>query len=355
MREFGSEHPAVILPDGYLTGLQKYGKTTWLRSGREGLLLVAKNIKKAHAPVILFPAYCCWSMSAPFEMADWSIIYYRLEKDLTVDIDYLKELLLKYNPDAVLTMNFYGSASTEEAVKTVKTICPSCICVEDFSHCTFSFDVIYNPQVDYYVSSIRKSIGVTDGSIVISKEAIDTTSVKEEETPFTTNRQAAQLVKCRYSQTHSSEEKQDFLSVLSDEEKRLDSFNDEVFRISSTGKMMVDSVNGEEIRIARSHNMNHALELLKGKIELIPGIEKSINGAPFSLPILVNDRQMVQKKLAQRGVYAPVLWPICDDARSVCKISAYVSEHMLSIPIDQRYDWDDIEEICNIVLECVNE
>lgn len=353
MREFGSEHPAVLLPDGYLTGLKKYGYTTWLRSGREGLLLVAKQIKRGNKPVVLFPAYCCWSMSAPFEKAGWNIVYYRLKKDLTVDIDYLKELLRKHNPEAVLTMNFYGSAITDDAVKTVKSFSPNCVCVEDFSHCTFSFDVIYNPHVDYYVSSIRKSIGVTDGSIVISKEAIDTSSVKKEVTPFTTNRQSAQLSKYRYTRTHSSIEKQAFLSVLGDEEKRLDNFNDEVFWISSIGKLMVESVNGEEIRRARCQNMSHALDLLQGKVELIPGIEKSINGAPFSLPILVNERPKVQKELAQKGVYAPVLWPICDEARSVCPLSAYAADHMLSIPIDQRYNWDDIEEIAKIVLETV--
>lgn len=353
MREFGSEHPAVVLPDGYLTGLQKYGKTTWLRSGREGLLLVAKHIKKANAPVILFPAYCCWSMSAPFEKAGWSIVYYRLNRDLTVDIDYLKELVAKYDPEAALTMNFYGVACTDEAVKTIKMLCPSCICVEDFSHCTFSFDVIYNPHIDFYVSSIRKSIGVTDGSIVISKEAIDTSSVKKGVTPFTTNRQSAQLSKYRYTRTHSSEEKQAFLSVLGGEEKRLDNFNDEVFSISSIGKLMVESVNGEEIRRARSQNMGHALSLLKGEVDMIPGIEKCIGGAPFSLPILVNDRPNVQKELAKRGVYAPVLWPICHDARSVCSVSAHVSDNMLSIPIDQRYDWDDIEEIAKIIMETV--
>jgi len=113
---------------------------------------------------------------------------------------------------------------------------------------------------------------------------------------------------------------------------------------------MIASLNGAEIRYARSQNMKHALAKLSSKIRMVPGIEKCIEGAPFSLPILVSDRDSAQKQLASKGVYAPVLWPICDEARIVCPVSAFVSDHMLSIPIDQRYNYDDIEDITSIVL-----
>ena len=42
MREYGSEHPAIVLPDGYFNHLNKLGReVTYLRSGREALLLSA--------------------------------------------------------------------------------------------------------------------------------------------------------------------------------------------------------------------------------------------------------------------------------------------------------------------------
>ena len=86
---------------------------------------------------------------------------------------------------------------------------------------------------------------------------------------------------------------------------------------------------------------------------MVPGLERSFDGAPFSLPILVNKRDEMQKKLAQKGVYAPVLWPICDEARATCPVSATMADMMLSLPIDQRYDWDDIEDIARIIRETV--
>ena len=99
--------------------------------------------------------------------------------------------------------------------------------------------------------------------------------------------------------------------------------------------------------------MRHLMALLDGKVPMIRGIERCLDGAPFSLPVLVENRDEVQRKLAEAGVYAPVLWPICEDARKVCDVSAMISDCMLSIPVDQRYDWDDMEGIAHRIIEIV--
>ena len=145
MREYGSEHPAVLLPDGFFETFNQYGNCTWLRSGRETLHLIALNLNpdKNH-PIVLMPAYCCHSMVDPFEKAGWKVVYYRLNEDLTVDLGYLVLALEKESPKAILTMNFYGSASTKEAVACVKNNRPECKVIEDFSHCTFSLAEIFN-------------------------------------------------------------------------------------------------------------------------------------------------------------------------------------------------------------------
>ena len=42
MREYGSEHPAIVLPDGYFESMEEYGREVlFMRSGREALLLAA--------------------------------------------------------------------------------------------------------------------------------------------------------------------------------------------------------------------------------------------------------------------------------------------------------------------------
>lgn len=353
MREYGSEHPAVILPDGYFDGFNKSGHCTWLRSGREALHLVALNVKgNSEHPIVLMPAYCCHSMVDPFVKAGWGVVYYRLNDDLTVDLDYLSHLLVTVRPTAALTMNFYGSASTQGAVSYIKCGFPECVSIEDYSHCTFSLQDIFNPQVDYYVTSIRKSIGVCDGSVIVTQQSLDETCVEDNDTEFVHARRDCQKLKAKYSYTQDVSQKNIFFPELRHQEGELDEFTG-IHRISKTGQEMLKTVNGEMIRYARQKNMQHILERLHGEVESVPGIERCVEGAPFSLPILVENRDYVQRKLAQKGVYAPVLWPISDEARAICPVSARMADKMLSIPIDQRYNYDDIEDIASIILSVI--
>lgn len=353
MREYGSEHPAVLLPDGYFKSFEKFGREiTYLRNGREALLYASCNCKPGKEAIILCPAYSCWSMTAPFEFSGWTAVYYRLKEDLTIDEDYLKKLLRGCKADAILTMNFYGSASTNAAIDIVKEFNEKITVIEDFSHCTFCLDQIFNEQVDYYVSSIRKSIGVCDGAIILSKKETNKAYIGSTASDFGQLRLSAQQQKGRYAFTKSSDDKELFLSELRRGEQIIDKL-DFVHPITEISLKMIESINGQEIAFARRENMKHLWSLIDGQVNMIPGLERSFDGAPFSLPILVEKRDEVQKQLAQQGVYAPVLWPIGDNAKKVCEISAYVSDHMLSIPIDQRYNYDDIEDIAKIVLETV--
>lgn len=353
MREYGSEHPSIQLPDGYFEGLRKYDRElTYLRTGREALMYASCNCKPGKEAVILCPAYCCWSMTAPFEFTGWTIVYYRLNEDLTIDELYLNELLRGCRPDAILTMNFYGSADTRAAIAKVKAFNDKITVIEDFSHCTFCLDKIFNEQVDYYVTSIRKSIGVCDGALVLSKQPTNQHYIGTEAPDFGTFRKGAQKMKGRYAFSKSLDDKEVFLSELRHGEEMIDKL-DGVHPISEVSEKMIASINGEEIAFARRENMKHLWGLLNGRVKMIPGLERSFIGAPFSLPILVENRDAIQKLLAQKGVYAPVLWPASEQARKVCKVSAYVADQMLSLPIDQRYNYDDIEDIAKIVLETV--
>ena len=354
MREFGSEHPAIMLPDGYFDSLGNIGREViYLRSGREALLAVALDCKNQDNPILLMPAYCCWSMSAPFEKAGWKVVYYRLNHNLSVDISYMNMLLKEFHPEAVLTMNFFGIASTHQVVTRIKEFDSNITVIEDFSHCTFSIKDIFDERVDYYVSSIRKTIGVCDGSIILSREKLDVQVYPYTE-EFSDSRLNAQTLKGQYAFSRSDEDKSIFLSMLRNGEDTLNHF-DAVHAISPTATKMLGLINGESIAYARRENMKHLVSLLSGKVRMPENISLSFEGAPFSLPIIVNDQARIQKKLAENGVYAAVLWPLSDEAGKVCENSLYFSEHMLSIPIDQRYSWDDIQDMANIILKVVND
>lgn len=367
MREYGSEHPAITLPDSYFKSLNDYGReVTYLRCGREALMFAGINACDSKDKVILFPAYCCWSMRAPFEKLGYKVVYYRLNEDLTVDLAYLRCLLKACKPQAVLTMNYYGSSSTKEAVALVKAFDETIPVIEDFSHCTFCLKNIFNAQVDYYVSSIRKSIGVCDGAVILSKKPMKHEYIRRELADFAEKRFVAQSDKRRYTWSKDYEKKQEILGTLRECEELIDEFS-AVHPISEYAEKMLAVVNGEEIAFARRENMRHlwirlheqeVQNSLEGseRFRMVPGLERSFEkegSSPFSLPILVEKRNEVQSMLAKRGVYTQWLWPLCDEAVSICQVSKEMNEKMLSVPIDQRLSWDDIEDIADIICDVV--
>ena len=160
MREYGSEHPSIQLPDGYFEGLKRYGlELTYVRTGREALMYASCNCKPGKETVILCPAYCCWSMTAPFDFTGWTVVYYRLK------------------------------------------------------------------QVDYYVTSIRKSIGVCDGALVLSKKPTNKHYIGAEASDFGVLRLGAQKQKGRYAYSKSLDDKSAFLSELRQGEEMIDKIN----------------------------------------------------------------------------------------------------------------------------------
>lgn len=359
MREYGSEYPSVILPDGYFPLFENYQReVTYLRCGREALLYVALNIRDSQPQIddstliILFPAYCCWSMSAPFIKAGWKIVYYRLNEDLSINVEHLDHLLTSFRPQAVLTMNYYGSANTREGVDHIRQFDREISIIEDFSHCTFSFASIFNCDVDYYVSSLRKSVGIPDGAIVLSKYPTNKGLITTEDLDFVNKRYRFQILKNGYAYTKNQEDKSSFLTSLRECEHNLDEFQC-VHSISPISLNMLKELNGEMIARARRTNMRHLWERLNGHIEMVPGILRAFDGAPFSLPILVKNRDSFQSRLARKGLYTQLLWPISDEAQGVCPVSKRMNDEMLSVPIDQRYGWDDIEDIANILLTTI--
>ena len=70
-------------------------------------------------------------------------------------------------------------------------------------------------------------------------------------------------------------------------------------------------------------------------------------------PVYLETRGDIQRAMAQRGVYCPVIWPEPETAHGVCEVSRYVTEHMLALPCDQRYTLEDMDFIAGTLIEAL--
>ena len=61
MREYGSEHPAIVLPDGYFESMEEYGREVlFMRSGREALLFYRKRQNDTLSCLLLLVNECAF-------------------------------------------------------------------------------------------------------------------------------------------------------------------------------------------------------------------------------------------------------------------------------------------------------
>jgi hypothetical protein len=271
----------------------------------------------------------------------------------------------------VLTMNLYGCADQRKYNEMLRRKYPQLVLVEDVTHLLLNPELYDTEAADYCIGSIRKWMGVPDGAVVISSSGMIRAAMETEETKFTGLRAQAQRLKADYLDLGDPGLKTRFRGMLSEAENSLEDGR-HPHEMTALSREVLSHVDITRMRYRRSVNYHCLYTLLEGMAEcgqyfrLLPEVPEEIT--PFTLPVILNPdrlpekesmrvqqagqiRDAFERRLAARGVYAPVLWPIDDRARSACAVSAEVSDQMLAFWIDQRYDRFDMEHVAEVFRE----
>jgi dTDP-4-amino-4,6-dideoxygalactose transaminase len=322
-----------------------------MRSGRDSLSLLSKLIYKKSC-IILLPAYCCDSMVQPFLINGWAVEYYPINEDLSIDIDSLTELCIKLNPDIVLVINYFGLVDTNSSINLIKSLFIDINVIEDITHVVFDIQSVYNKKVDYYVGSLRKWLGIPDGSIIISN-TLQMPALRYKKNYFVESRKKSLQLKAQYLLNFNIQLKSTYLDLFKNADLSLN--NGKIpHSISNYSKKILFKLNVSELISIRTKNVIYLYELLVN----LSGIKILYNNnvfAPFYLPILVNKRDEVQRKLSDCGIYAPILWPLNQKARDVSPNAIFFENNLLAIPIDHRYDTLHMDYIFNTLKKIINE
>ena len=338
MREFGSEFEYVG-DDGALQNIWNgFSDFKLLRCGRDAVTGTAiAMLKQRGIKTVWVPALSCISMYGGFISEGFKVNFYPIDERFNPLLDEKND----YKNSVVLFMLYYGVTDIN-AVGGFISNHKECVSVVDITHAVWNEDA-YSLPADAFIGSIRKSVGVVNGGIFLSNKF--SIEAKTGVNKFTRLREGAFGLKNIYNDTRDENIKNEYRKMFSDAELSL---------ISETGVYCADnksvktllSLNTEEIKRKRISNFNKLSGMLQNLSSVRPLCAKlQKNAIPFSLPVLVDNQSEVQLKLAKQGVYAPVLWPIDEKAKKVCKFSDKVSQSMLSLPIDQRYTADDMDLI----------
>ncbi len=346
--EFGSEfdlnaNNAFILSDnnGFFAkqNLRKY------RSGRDALKALAIKCSNQTKKVLL-PALCCESMVLPFTTNGYQPIFYKLNSDYTANVEDVEKKIEKNC--IFLYISYFGIQPFEtkylEKWRTEKGV----ILVEDRTHNALQTISETNFVPDVTMLSIRKWISIPDGGLLWGKKVIDVNLL--DNPSFANIRVKAMEKKSLYLNQGDELLKGEYLNMLSEASKILDE-SSLPYNMNSKSVQLLEKIDFEAILCKRQENVK-ALQLGLSDLEKsgkILFITKNPQESTLYFPILVKERDMVQKILAEKKIYCPVIWPVPQDAIGVCEVADYTAKHMLAIPCDQRYDIKDMKYIADTI------
>lgn len=357
---------------------EKYGKEhiCLTASGREAIALALESLERNRPKIAkrcLLPAYMCDTVFFPFERAGWDIHFYHLNKELAADEESLRAQIEHIRPGLLFIHPYYGVDTWKPMRSLLHAWREQGICImEDVTQAYYLEEA--GQEADYVVGSLRKWYAVPDGGFVAANEALLKEPLQPN-TEFTEKRMELLTQKWEYLHGAGSHEekkalKADYLSKNRAMEEWLDAYAG-IGALSLEAAAILAEVDEQEAKEKRNANYKYLCRHLVGKEQFVPilpidGMQVVSDGsaaddrqwmadnatAPLYFAIYAKDRADLQKFLTQRDVYAPVLWPIGrENEDCLNEEERYIYEHMLALPMDQRYGLEEMQHIVELLEE----
>ena len=318
---------------------------------REALLFIAQNCGK-DKKVILIPSYTCQTVIDPFLQENWEIYFFPIDSRLCINKTAFLSLLERVSPSVVLFHPYYGKKLLNYEIDLMKRAKKQdALVVQDLTQSIFSKkDVDY---IDITVGSIRKWLGIPDGAFlyVAGNVTLDLIETESYNTAFTVPQFDAMYLRGEYFRTGNPNYKQISIRLNKYAERLIEKEPITVHRMSKYSMEVLNSADLGHIREKRIENFRTLLSLIKGNdiCRVIIHSLDELSDAPLYFPIYVEEREHFQRELAVRNIYAPVLWNVENKDVLVDDAVKYIYSHLLAIPVDQRYDCDDMQRIADVI------
>lgn len=308
-------------------------------SGRNALKTMTRDLGNGY---ILMPEYICESVLKCFSTD--RIIFYKLKDNLQIDAyDLLNKI--NSNTTAVYLMHYFGNIQPMNVLTLLRaekekygfTI------IEDTTH---SFLSKKHTVGDYSVASLRKWFAIPNGGVLYSDSTLRLNSYDEMPRSTDNDRAYAMMLKTLYlnGQFNCNAE---YRKIFVECEDKLDTGN-EISKISDYSEFLLRCNDVYDIAKKRKSNLNCLKNQLRniGMKQICDFTEKE---CPFTLPIMVPDRDDFHKYLMENRIFCAVHWPFDGLARNERPLAEALANSMISLPIDQRYGEEEMAYLLKVI------
>lgn len=315
----------------------------YMDSGRSAAAALCTFLKPG---TLLCPSYLCESALQAYR-GKFTLRFYRIKRDLTIDWEDLEQKL-DSNVTAVYLMHYFGRLQKPELLKKLleqKQKYGFAI-IEDTTHSIFTENRTIG---DYCLCSLRKWFPVPDGGVLYSVSHMDGIVLDDYPVQKPSARLDAMILKNWYIKT-GIDCNALYREIFAREEEKLDQ-QARPYQISAIAKTLLEYFSVSALIKTRKQNYEILKNILQEtSIELIM---QDSDFVPFACPVYIGQRDVFRNFLMEHQIYCAVHWPLAGTEFEKDKEAADISEHMLSLPIDQRYGLKHMrylkEFICNYI------
>jgi dTDP-4-amino-4,6-dideoxygalactose transaminase len=328
--------------------LEDTNNLIFLRSAREALYHIC-NI--ANVNTVLMPSLCCVSMVQPFIQAGMKVVYFKINDDLTIDLNDLKKKIM--NNALILVMHYFGKRSySENDLVFIKDEYVNVSIIQDCTQHVFTKS-LYDSVADFNIGSIRKWCSIADGAFLYSKHIImQDNIITDDRNSFVVDTYKAMKLKQIYLSNGDGKIKDEYRKLFADCMAFLKQPISKYRMSSLSRQLFCECVDTERIKNRRKTNHDILRHEIGSKFSDVLRYSYE-QEAPLCLVIVTENRDLIQRELSHKGVYSQVLWPLTTEAKMECEFSEWFTAHMLAIPCDQRYNIEDMLAISNEVKEAL--
>ena len=292
-----------------------------INSGRNALLYIlkAKSINK-----IYIPKFLCDSISLMLDNYGVKYEYYNIDEEFMPI--FFSSL---YKSEYILIINYYGLISNELILyfkDKYKNI------IVDNTQAFFQEPI---KGIDTFYS-LRKFFGVPDGAYLFTDNQIN------EKLNFDYSRNRFTHLFGRYEENASK-----YYEIFKLNDKK---FNKMPLRyMSKLTSNILGAICYDKVAKIRTENFNWYHKSLSAVNEL--DITEVKNA--FSYPLLLKNGAEIRKRLIEKSIYVPILWPNVIKECEMGSVEYNFAMNILPLPCDQRYTIDDIEYIIEEIYKCI--
>ena len=283
---------------------------------KAAISLIKDDIKSES---IFVPYYLCPNVIAELKKNFNDIHFYKINKDLLPVLENLdgKEIYI---------VNYFGVM--DKKIKKFINKNKKSTFIIDNAH-SFYFKPVIRENV-YNLYSCKKFFGVADGGYLISKK----------------------IIKSPYQQSYSNSISNYLVKSLEEgtnscysEKKEIDDFlNNNYAGMSVFSKELLSRINYKKIKKIRHKNF----KLFYKAFNSINHIKCEKKSIPYLYPL--NAGKNIKNELVKQKIYVPTLWNMNENEDKI-QFETFLKNNTIFLPLDQRYDVNDIEYIIAVIKE----